>query len=312
MEITVTFASQPDIQESLQVLQKIGQGKFRVYHAYCPSQKTNYALKIFPKDAFGEPQYRKEASMMHLSHSNIIKQFPATVAGSEEEGSFYTVFTEYAKNGDFFDFVLGGGALSEILIRTYFHQLIAGLEYMHSQGVAHLDLKLENLMLSSDFTLKIIDFDQAQPLTDKKIASAGTEGYRAPEVIDGSCKDFCAADIYSVGVILYAFRAQEYPFVEQKSGRQTALKHYPVFMKNNEKFWELRASQKGDETFFSEGFKELANGMLQADVEKRITLQDIKKSKWYNGPVLDSKSLKAEIKKRQQNRMCTEENDFSN
>ena len=90
------------------------------------------------------------------------------------------------------------------------------------------------------------------------------------------------------------------------------MKHYPVFIKNNKFFWELRASQKGDEAFFSESFKELVNGMLQADVEKRITIQDIKKSKWYNGPVLDAKSLKAEIKKRQQNHMSTEENEFSN
>jgi serine/threonine protein kinase len=310
MEISVTFSNQPDTKESLQVLKKVGEGKFAVFHAYCPSQKANYALKIFPKDAFGAAQYKKETSFAHLSHSNIIKQFPATIAGSEEDGSYYTVLTEFAKNGDFFDFIIYGGSLLEILIRTYFHQLIAGLEYMHSQGACHLDLKLENLMLSSDFDLKIIDFDQAQPLTDKKLSSAGTEGFRAPEVLDESCENFCAADVYSAGVILYAFRTQEYPFAEVNNGRQTTLKQYPVFLKNNKSFWELRASQKGDETFFSESFKELINGMLQADVAKRFTIQDIKKSEWYNGPVLDAKSLKTEAKKHQ-NSMSTNKNEFS-
>ncbi|RZJ37213.1 MAG: hypothetical protein EOO18_06165 [Chryseobacterium sp.] len=50
------------------------------------------------------------------------------------------------------------GLLShEMIIRTYFHQLIEGIEYIHSQGVAHLDLKLENIMLGDSFELKIID-----------------------------------------------------------------------------------------------------------------------------------------------------------
>lgn len=67
---------------------------------------------------------------------------------------------EYAPNKDFFD------ALMEIkvkfddtLVRTYFHQLVSGVEYLHSHGIAHLDLKLENLMLGENFELKIIDFD---------------------------------------------------------------------------------------------------------------------------------------------------------
>jgi len=71
------------------------------------------------------------------------------------------------------------------LCRTFFHQLIDGIEYLHSQNLAHMDLKLENLVLGDDFKLKIIDFDLAISLTDEKndqYGGAGTKNYRAPEV----------------------------------------------------------------------------------------------------------------------------------
>jgi len=300
METFIAFPEQPSVYHTLKILRMIGQGNFEVFHTYCPFQKTHYALKVFPKTSFGTHQYQKEAVMSTLSHPNIIKHIPAITA--PENNEFYTILTEFAQYGDLFDLVLGGLINSEILIRTYFHQLIAGLEYMHSQGIAHLDLKLENLMLGSDFTLKIIDFDQAQKTTDKRITSGSTRGFRAPEVINGSCQNLVAADIYSAGVLLYAFKAQEYPFVEMTVTDQgheaVTLKYYSTFIRNNKKFWEAKSLNKKDAIFFSKEFQELINGMLEYRIEKRLTIQQIKESKWYNGPVLDSGKLKIEMEAR--------------
>ena len=151
--------------------------------------------------SFGTTQYQNEKVLANFNHPNVIQYVPLKCNSPK----FHGVATEVAKYGDFFDFVTKGCLNTETLVRTYFHQLIAGIEHIHSQGFAHLDLKLENLMLGSQFTLKIIDFDQTQCLSEKEIKSAGTEGYRAPEVISGRCQNFKAADIYSAGVILYAF-----------------------------------------------------------------------------------------------------------
>lgn len=300
MELSVTFPNQSTTtKQSLQVLKKLGHGKFTVYQAYSPAHKANFALKAFPKDSYGTAQYQKETLLTTLDHPNIIQNIPVNLEGSESR--FHAVLTEFAKYGDFFELVVAGVFNTEALIRTYFHQLIGAMEHMHSQGVAHLDLKLENLMMGSGFNLKLIDFDQAQRLTDKKITSGGTKGFRAPEVIIGNCTDFAAADIYSAGVALYAFRAQEYPFAEATVEKSTTLKYYSTFMKNNQAFWEMKATQKKDQSIFSESFKELVNGMLHSDVKKRFTIADIKESKWYNGPVLDEKSLRAEIRPRYEN-----------
>ena len=74
--------------------------------------------------------------------------------------------------------------------------------------------------------------------------------------------------------------------------------YYSTFLRDNQAFWDLKDNLKKDISIFSNDFKELVNGMLQKDTSKRLTLEDIKKSKWYKGPVLNAKSLKEEMKDR--------------
>ena len=197
MEISVTFTHNPVAKDSLTVLKKLNQGLLSVYSQ---SQRKKYCLKMFPMNNFGTPLFQNERIIAKFNHSNIIEHIPVKCHSSK----FHAVVTELAKYGNFLDFTLKGFLNTEVLIRTYFHQLIAGLEYIHSQEHAHLGIKLENLMLGSDFNLKIVNFSNAQSVEDRRFTPAGTEGYRAPEVICGSCEDFVAADIYSAGVILYA------------------------------------------------------------------------------------------------------------
>ena len=59
---------------------------------------------------------------------------------------------EYCSNGDLFDFVKKNGKLSEGLAKHLFHQLLNSLEFLHKKvGVAHLDLKLENVLVSDNY-----------------------------------------------------------------------------------------------------------------------------------------------------------------
>jgi len=292
MEIFVTFSDHPAVKDSLIVDKKVGSGKFSVYKVHSPKHRENYALKVFPKSPSGATQYKKEQLMFKLNHPNIIQRIPVQC----HRDDFYALVTEYAKHGDFFELVINGLINSEVLVRTYFHQLIEGLEYIHSQGIAHLDLKLENLMLGSDFQLKIIDFDQAQLISDGNITSGGSQGYRAPEVRLGSCDNLEAADIFSAGVILYAFKAVEFPFLEMKTPKADDYRCYSYFVKKNKSFWQKRAELKKNATFFSIEFIHLVNSMLYPKPNRRATIEEIKSSKWYQGPILDAVALKSEMK----------------
>ena len=118
MEIQVIFPNQLDTPQALQVLKKIGEGKFSVYQAYCPSARANYALKVFPTDSHGSTQYQKETLLFELSHPNIIKHIPATVVPAANT-SYHAILTEFAQYGEFFELVTAGFLDREVLITVY-------------------------------------------------------------------------------------------------------------------------------------------------------------------------------------------------
>mmetsp|Transcript_4380 Transcript_4380/g.3638 ORF Transcript_4380/g.3638 Transcript_4380/m.3638 type:complete len:101 (+) Transcript_4380:363-665(+) len=99
---------------------------------------------------------------------------------------------EYAPYGDFFEVKIKKGiSFNEKMTRTYFHQLIDGLEAIHKTGMAHLDIKLDNLLLGENYTLKITDFDMSySPESSVGNISRGTVNYRAPELRKGKAKNY--------------------------------------------------------------------------------------------------------------------------
>ena len=293
MEISVTFLNNPTVEDTLQIGELIGEGKFKVFEAYSETRKTNYALKVFPSDAEGTELYHKEKKFSSLSHPNLIQRTPIDCHDSDYHGQLI----ELARFGDFFDVVQDGFFRNNRdLMRTYFHQLIKGVEYMHSQGVAHLDLKLENIMLGENFLLKIIDFDSSEPISAKTTLSRGTKDYRAPELMNGNSLDFAAADIYSMGVILYIFKTGEFPFAEEQRGKSNPRSSIFKFRSDKETFWTEKCLKYGGSSVLSEEFIELIDGMLERDPKKRFTIQEVKNSRWFKGNILGEQELKSIMK----------------
>ncbi len=89
---------------------------------------------------------------------------------------------EYCPNGDIFNTIKTSGKFQPELSRHYFSQLLDAVETIHNYGeVAHLDLKLENILLDAKFQLKVCDFGFAETLTRLVTTNKGTHGYKAPE-----------------------------------------------------------------------------------------------------------------------------------
>jgi len=203
---------------------------------------------------------------------------------------------EYAPYGDFYElFKKRHALLSEKLARTYFHQLIEGMEYLHRNNIAHLDIKSENLLIGEDFKLKITDFDLSQYLDDEKLESKGTVCYRAPEVIDGTCNDFVKADVYSAGIMLFVLRSGGIPPHLEKDDYQ-GVNLYKLLYEDRRRFWDMQESFQDTRKYYSESFKELFLKMIEKDPSKRATLENVKRSDWYTGPILTNDQLKTEMK----------------
>ncbi|KAH0794635.1 CAMK family protein kinase [Histomonas meleagridis] len=115
---------------------------------------------------------------------------------------------EYAQNGELFNFLVRKKKLSVELAMDFFRQIVLAIEYLHWHGICHRDLKPENILLDSNNQIKVADFGFARWVKHNITeTSCGSPHYAAPEVIKGTPYDGRKADIWSLGVILYALLA---------------------------------------------------------------------------------------------------------
>mmetsp|Transcript_40444 Transcript_40444/g.35897 ORF Transcript_40444/g.35897 Transcript_40444/m.35897 type:complete len:145 (+) Transcript_40444:423-857(+) len=143
---------------------------------------------------------------------------------------------EKAVYGDLNDLLDKKKLNDEDLIRTLFLDILNGLEYLHEQGIAHMDIKPENIVLGGDFNLKLIDFDLSFEEGDTALLGNGTKHYRAPEVKNKTCENPDLGDIYSAGVILFCMKSGGYrPFLEDE--KIAGIDFEDLLENNNKFFW---------------------------------------------------------------------------
>ncbi|XP_015271071.1 PREDICTED: serine/threonine-protein kinase SIK2 [Gekko japonicus] len=224
------------------------------------------AIKIIDKSQLDsvnlEKIYREVQIMKMLDHPHIIKLYQVM----ETKSMLYLV-TEFAKNGEIFDYLANHGRLSESEARRKFWQILSAVEYCHSRKIVHRDLKAENLLLDNNMNIKIADFGfgnfykSGEPLT----TWCGSPPYAAPEVFEGQQYEGPQLDIWSMGVVLYVLVCGALPFDGPTLPilRQRVLEgrfRIPYFM--------------------SEECEHLIRRMLVLDPSKRLTITQIKEHKW--------------------------------
>jgi serine/threonine protein kinase len=275
----------------------LSDAKFPVYLACYTKTQQNYAMKIFPwEDDAPSSFFVKEVRFAQFRHPNIIsmvyvEEEQETYSGAQPTKISY-ILMEYAKYGDFFDVLISYKVpFNDALVRTYFRQLIESLEVLHSKGAAHLDIKLENLLMNENYNLKLADFDLSYMPEDGKVKTRGTKNFRAPEMLAGICTNPQAADIYSAGIILFLMKTGGMvPYREDESIQGIDMED---LKQNNPKtFWEKQCEFLGKKSlFFSEDFKILFQWMTKLKPGKRPTIAQIKSSRWYRREVYTNEEL---------------------
>lgn len=145
--------------------------------------------------------------------------------------------TEYASNGEIFDHLVENGRMKEPEAARVFTQLVSAVDYCHLKGVVHRDLKAENVLLDKDMNIKLADFGFSNRYKEGNFLTTwcGSPPYAAPEVFQGLEYDGPKADIWSLGVVLYALVCGALPFdgktlLELKSRVVTGKFRIPYFM----------------------------------------------------------------------------------
>lgn len=116
--------------------------------------------------------------------------------------------------------------LKEFECRYFMNQLLEATKYMQDNSVIHRDLKLPNVFLSADMTVKIGDFGLAQTLPEynKMInGQCGTPGYMAPEIIEGQLYSY-EVDVWALGIFMYQMIVGRQPFESKKTVKEDKIK----------------------------------------------------------------------------------------
>ncbi|KAL8137298.1 hypothetical protein V2J09_003299 [Rumex salicifolius] len=250
----------------------LGKGTFgSVYYAKSIQTDESVAIKVMKKVDIEEAgmidQITREISVMaKVKHTNIVelKEVMAT------RTKIYLVM-EYLQGGELCNKVRRA-KLSDKDARRYFQQLISAVEFCHSRGIYHRDLKLENLLLDgTEENVKVADFGLSASTEQFRgdgllHTVCGAPAYMAPEVILRRGYDGVKADIWSCGVILFALLSGTLPFQDESLQRM-----YDKIVRAD---YEFRPG-------FPHGARKLVGKMLVVDPKRRISIEALKRDPWF-------------------------------
>ncbi|XP_042859766.1 calcium/calmodulin-dependent protein kinase kinase 1-like isoform X4 [Penaeus japonicus] len=273
----------------------IGQGSYGIVKlAYNEEDDTHYAMKILskkklmkkhgcfvkgrlppPRASGGRPienpldrVHREIAILKKLIHPNVVKL--VEVLDDPDEDNFYMAF-ELLEKGEVME-VPTDTPLTEDQAWGYFRDVVLGIEYLHYQKIIHRDIKPSNLLLGDNGHIQIADFGVCNEFDGQDAFltnTAGTPAFMAPEALSTSRHKYSgkAADIWAMGVTLYAFVYGKLPFHDENIVvLYDKIRNAPLVF--------------SPAPFVSEDLKDLISLMLEKDPAKRITLPDIKEHPW--------------------------------
>uniref|UniRef100_A0ABM5EME3 Serine/threonine-protein kinase PLK n=1 Tax=Pogona vitticeps TaxID=103695 RepID=A0ABM5EME3_9SAUR len=195
--------------------QLLGKGAFgRCYKFTDTSTNKVYAVKVIPQSWGSRPdrrgQVEHEAEMhCQLKHRHIVG-FHRHFADKENT---YLVL-EYCSQKSLAHILKARKSLTEPEVRFYLKQVLAGLQYLHCQGIIHRDLKLSNFFVTKNMQVKIGDLGLAiwaEQAGRRQGVVCGTPNYLAPEVIAKKGHSF-QSDSWALGCIMYTALTGYSPF----------------------------------------------------------------------------------------------------
>lgn len=155
---------------------------------------------------------REESLISQLCSPYIVKCLGSDVTSNGD----YNLFMEYISGGTLSDQIKKqGNKLEESVIRKHAFQLLMGLSYLHGEGMAHCDIKGQNILIGGGGGLKIADFGCAKWVESGGGGISGTPAYMAPEVARGEDQGF-PADIWALGCTVIEMATGCHPWPEMK------------------------------------------------------------------------------------------------
>ena len=198
--------------------------------------------------------------LMNLDHPSIIKP----ISFDMENG---ILELPYMESGDLLDLLDDCVCLCKEETKLIMTDLLRAVEYLAENGIAHLDIKPDNILIADNGRPLLFDFGLAEFVDTGQTAHGGTTGYAAPEVLQAS-SNVRKADVWSLGVVMYACLYGSLPFSEEE-----------VLLGEDYCNWKLRTEVANDDDLACD----LLVKMLAFDPNKRISAEEALQHPWLSG-----------------------------
>eukprot|EP00041_Stephanoeca_diplocostata_P025131 m.651500 g.651500 ORF g.651500 m.651500 type:complete len:515 (+) comp22676_c3_seq3:342-1886(+) len=255
-------------------METIGIGSDAIVRRACHTiTNDSVAVKIIKKDGFTPEELekmRREVNIMRMiEHKHVVRLYQVL----ETESKLY-MFLEFGEGGDLQQHIVAHGRLSEPRARNVIKQVSEGLKYCHNNRVAHRDLKAENILFTDlrARIVKLADFGFGNTFDEGAMlhTMCGSLMYSAPEVLLEEPYDGPAADMWSLGCILYLMVCGSLPFYDPKDA-VAVVKVMDVEYEEPE--------------HCSRNCIDLIANLLVKDPAGRLTVEQVIAHPWLDGPV---------------------------
>uniref|UniRef100_A0A8C8SS89 Myosin light chain kinase, smooth muscle n=1 Tax=Pelusios castaneus TaxID=367368 RepID=A0A8C8SS89_9SAUR len=256
---TVTINTEQKVTEFYNIEERLGSGKFgQVFKLVEKKTGKVWAGKFFKAySAKDKENIRQEIGIMNCLHHPKLVQ---CVDAFEEKANIVMVL-EIVSGGELFERIIDEDfELTEIECIKYMRQISDGVQYIHKQGIVHLDLKPENIMCvnKTGARIKLIDFGLARRLESAGSLKVlfGTPEFVAPEVINYEPIGY-ATDMWSIGVICYILVSGLSPFMGDNDNETLANVTSATWDFDDEAFDEI-----------SDDAKDFISNLLKKDMNR--------------------------------------------
>jgi len=199
------------------ITKELGKGSYAVVKlAVHKITRNKYAIKIYSKQTLIDPQKRNTVKneiniLKQIDNENVMKLYEVI----DTPSNLYLV-QEYINGVNLLEILKNekNHYIKEQRAKKLFTQIVKGISYCHKKNIFHRDIKLENILVLKDDTIKIIDFGfgiKCNRDTLQKLF-CGTPSYMAPEIVKKEKYIACYSDIWSLGVLFYAILFGIFPF----------------------------------------------------------------------------------------------------
>jgi serine/threonine protein kinase/tetratricopeptide (TPR) repeat protein len=210
------------------LLRELGSGGMgTVYLAADEEEGGEVALKVLDSALAGRQgffqRFQREAQAgLRVEHDNVVRTLDYGFEMAGDEARCYLAM-EYVEGRTLRELLQDLGVVPEALVRAIARQAVAGLAAIHAAGIVHRDVKPENVLITRDDRVRIMDLGVARVLDATQVLTqegqfAGSIHYAAPEQFQGSAVG-PGADLYALGVVLQELATGVNPFARETTAQ---------------------------------------------------------------------------------------------